>query len=236
MEMQLSVYPRWQEEAEKHWRAGDYAWMAGHVGGRCVLEIGCGAGFSTLALVQAGCTVLVLEVDEDCRAAAAARLEAAGGKVAWLTGDLLCLSPEAKAEIVRFAPTAVVCWMFGVPDTALDPNHQQHVAVQRARELAHCAVAALAADLPAVDCVHLVDRTAFPWKIKDTARDTLVMIHSARTFAGSPFTCRREDALYRKLDPSTWPESMQRGAGSGIAPVLGSLIARRDDNLLLKEQ
>jgi len=223
-----AIYPRWQQESEKHWRAGDYAWMASHVRGRRVLEIGCGAGFGTLALAQAGCPVLVVEPDPACLDAATRRLAEAGlaAGVDWLAADVTGLDAAARATIGAFAPAVVACWMIGVRDDALDPTLPQHQAVQKARERVQRAVAELAAGLPSVGLVHLVDRTAFPWKIKDTARETLVMIHAATTFAGLPFTCRHDDALYRKLDPLTWPEGMQRAA-AGIVPVLGSLLARR---------
>ena len=42
----------WQAEGEAYARAGDYAWMASLVPGRRVLEIGCGPGFGTRALVE----------------------------------------------------------------------------------------------------------------------------------------------------------------------------------------
>ena len=97
------------------------------------------------------------------------------------------------------------------------------------REAVHRRVAELAAALPTVSAVHLVDRSAFAWKIRDTARDTLLAYHAATTFAGLPFAAERADALYRKLDAGRWsPELARRG---GLVPVLGSLLAQRTGNM-----
>lgn len=219
-------FERWRQEAEKHQRAGDYDWMAGLVGGTRVLEIGCGAGFGTAALARAAARrLLVVEREAGIMAAARARL-ADAEHCGWLAADVKELSDAALATIEAFAPDWIVCWMMGVPDEMLDPSLPHARAVQLALQKTHRAVAELAAQLPGVQAVHLVDRTAFPWKIKDTARETLVMVHSATTFADLPFSCAKTDAIYRKLDPITWPPGMARGTG-GIVPVLGSLIARR---------
>jgi hypothetical protein len=136
--------------------------------------------------------------------------------------------PDAAslARVRDFAPTWVVCWLMGAEDSALDPSLPSAQAVQKHREGVHRQVAELAAALPSVAAVHLVDRTAFPWKIKDTARETLVLYHQATTFAGLPFRLDRADARYRKLDERQWPAPGNRPA-AGIVPVLGSLVARR---------
>ena len=42
----------WEGEGQAYVRRGDYAWMAGLVPGQRVLEIGCGIGFGTQALVD----------------------------------------------------------------------------------------------------------------------------------------------------------------------------------------
>jgi predicted RNA methylase len=225
-------FKRWRDEAEKHARAGDYAWMAGLVEGARVLEIGCGAGFGTAALAALPARrVLVLEREAEVLAAAQTHLAEAGlaTNCEWMAGDVIALSDEALGRIRAFAPDWIVCWMMGVPDEALDKALPHPRAVQQALQQTHRALGELAAKLASVQVVHLVDRTAFPWKIKDTARETLVMVHSATSFAGSPFTCAKADAIYRKLDPITWPQGVARGAAglAGVVPVLGSLVARR---------
>lgn len=228
----MSAVVRWTDEGERHWRAGDYAWMAAQVGPRRVLEIGCGAGFGTLALVKAGASVLSLEPEAACRELTAARLAASGsGSSLLATAVGQELPPETRQAIIDFAPEWVVCWLMGGSDEAVRasaPNAPRHQAVQAFREAAHRHATELAASLPSVTAIHLVDRTAFPWKIKDTARDTLVLYHTATTFKDTPFSLRKEDTMYRKLDGTAWPEMSGR-SGGGIVPVLGSLIARRQN-------
>ena len=222
---------RWLAEGERHERGGDYAWMAGLVPPGPVLEIGCGGGYSTAALIAAGHSVMSIEPDPACRELVRDRLQAAGSGpklIAATAAD--AQAPELLAEIEVFAPLTVVCWLMGGSDAdvaAAGPGASQGKAVQAFREGVHRQVCELAARLPSVRQIHLVDRTAFPWKIKDTARDTLVLYHSATTFAGLPFALAKSDTLYRKLDASAWPDVGQRGRVAGIVPVLGSLIARR---------
>lgn len=220
---------RWLAEGERHARAGDYAWMAGLVPAGPVLEVGCGGGYSTEALIAAGHPVMVVEPDAACRELARERLQDAMPPVLAAT-VAEALEPARLAELERFAPLTVVCWLMGGNDAdvaAAGPGAPHGKAVQAFREGVHRQVCELAARLPSVRQIHLVDRTAFPWKIKDTARDTLVLYHSATTFAGLPFTLAKTDTLYRKLDATAWPDAGQRGRVAGIVPVLGSLIARR---------
>ena len=51
----------WEREGEAYVRHGDYDWMAGLVPGRRVLEIGCGVGHSTQALLRRGLSVLAVD-------------------------------------------------------------------------------------------------------------------------------------------------------------------------------
>jgi SAM-dependent methyltransferase len=227
----LPSFVRWQQEAEKHWRAGDYAWMAGLVdAGARVLEIGAGVGYSTLALSQRAAAVWTIEPDASCRAIAEARLREAGAPgVNFVAAELGALSEEDEAEIKAFAPDWVVCWMMGASDAALDASLPPAQAVQKHREAVHRHVAELAARLPSIEVVQLIDRTAFPWKIKDTARETLAMYHAATTFAGLPFQSHTRDAVYRKLDERLWSTGGRGQSGPGIVPVLGALRITRSE-------
>ena len=229
----MPAFVRWQYEAEKHDRAGDYAWMAQQLAPCRVLEIGCGVGFGTRALQQAGCAVLAVEPLRDCIAIASSRCaeDAANVKsgvaAQFLQADVCALGAEARTQIDAFSPEWVVCWLMGADDAALDQHLPPAQAVQKYRETIHRQLANLAVTLPSVKGVHLVDRTAFPWKIKDTARETLVIYHQATTFSELPFTLNIKDALYRKLDERQWPAPAVQRQTTGVVPVLGSLLVRR---------
>ena len=229
----LPAFVRWQAEAEKHDRAGDYAWMAEQLTPCRVLEIGCGVGFGTRALQRRGCEVLTLEPVGDCIAIASSRCSEdlcetkSGVAPKFLQVSVGNLSESARQEVDAFSPEWVVCWLMGADDIDLDPQLPPAQAVQKYRESVHRQVADLAAALPSVKGVHLVDRTAFPWKIKDTARETLVIYHQATTFAGLSFELTIKDARYRKLDERQWPMPAGQRPPAGMVPVLGSLVARR---------
>ena len=239
----MPAFVRWQHEAEKHDRAGDYGWMAEQLAPCRVLEIGCGVGFGTRALQARGFEVLALEPVRDCIAIASSRCSEdlartqSGVAAKFLQGSVEQSRVEIdragatcegiRADIERFAPEWVICWLMGADDQALDRQLPPAQAVQKYREAVHRQVAELAASLSSVQGVHLVDRTAFPWKIKDTARETLLVYHQATTFSGLPFALTIKDALYRKLDERQWPAPTVQRQSNGIVPVLGSLRARR---------
>ena len=220
----------WEEEGSAYVRRGDYAWMAGLVPGRRVLEIGCGPGFGTASLLQQGAAVLVVDTLEPCLAAARERC-AGLGELQTLCADVTALSAEARQTLLDFNPDAVVCWLMGAPaETTGATAHDGGKAVAAYREGVHRAVAELAATLPGVGVLHLVDRTAIPWQAKDIGRDTLVAYHQGRTLAGLPWETTRQDALYRKLDGNVVAFAAPRPthpALKSVVPVLASLLIRR---------
>ncbi len=223
----------WEAEGAAYARQGDYAWMAAQVPGQRVLEIGCGLGFGTEALLERGLDVLALELLEPCLAAARARLGAHPG-VRFLQVDLASLDDAVHQELLRFAPDTVVCWLMGAPQDIIQGqqagNREAQAAVVSYREAMHRQVAILAASLPSVSAVHLVDRSVIPWQAKDLGRDTLVQYHRFKTFERLPFTASQEDARYRKLQGSA-PELARlrqaHAALKSVTPVLASLLVRR---------
>lgn len=219
----------WVHEGESYARAGDYDWMAQqlppeHLPGR-VLEIGCGPGFGIRALLAAGYEVLSLDNLPDCIELARSRVAAMGGQAGFCLDDIFSLSTPTREELLAFSPTAVVCWLMGAPAGAGGGP----AAVVNYRERAHRAIAELAASLPSVRCLHLVDRTAMAWQAKDIGRDTLLGYHQSKTLQGLPFTVDRSDAMYRKLAGAAGTQPSRHPAMKGAIPVLASLLARRSN-------
>ena len=63
-EAQADYINRWNKNAKQHFLSGDYDWIASLVeksGARSVLEIGCGVGYSTLALANKGIKVISID-------------------------------------------------------------------------------------------------------------------------------------------------------------------------------
>lgn len=221
----------WSAEGERYSRRGDYEWMAALVPGRRVLEIGCGLGFATQALAARGLTVLAVDSLPACLAATQARVS--GPQVSLLAADLVALTDEARRQIEAFSPDTVVCWLMGAPAeiTGAAPSDAGQ-AVIAYREKIHRLVAELAAGLPTVRALHLVDRTVIPWQAKDIGRDTLVSYHLGKTLRDLPFTAERRHALYRKLDDSGADLAQIRKshpALKGAVPTLASLLAERNN-------
>lgn len=218
----------WEAEGQAYVRRGDYEWMASLVPGKRVLEIGCGVGFATQALVRRGLAVLSIDSLPECLEITRQRL--AGAELSLLQAEVTALTAEQRAEIESFAPDTVVCWLMGAPAEvtgAVQADGGQ--AVVAYREKIHRAVAELAASLPSVSHLHLVDRTVIPWQAKDIGRDTLVGYHNGKTLAGLAFAGERRHALYRKLDDNGAEMARIRMHPSlkGAVPTLASLLAER---------
>lgn len=219
----------WQGEGEAYARRGDYDWLAGLVPGRRVLEIGCGLGFATEALIRRGCAVLAVDVLADCLHATERRVAAPALQLRQL--DLAALTAEDEAALADFAPDTVVCWLMGAPaDVTGATANDGGAAVVAYREKMHRLVAELATRLASVRTLHLVDRTVIPWQAKDIGRDTLVGYHLGKTLAGLPWQTERRLALYRKLEETSGDLARMRQSHPSlrsVVPTLASLLAER---------
>ena len=175
----------WEGEGQAYVRHGDYEWMASLVPGRRVLEIGSGVGFSTQALARRDLKVLSIDALAECLAITRQRIER--GDVTLMQAEIEALTDEQHAMIEAFEPDTVVCWLMGAPaeTTGAVPTDAGR-AVIAYREKIHRLVAELAAGLPTVLALHLVDRTAIPWQAKDIGRDTLVSYHGGKTLRDLP--------------------------------------------------
>lgn len=220
----------WEAEGQAYVRRGDYDWMAGLIPGQRVLEIGCGVGYSTAALLGSGLAVLAIDALPECLAATGQR--ATGQGLTLLQADLADLNATQRDTIRIFQPDTVACWLMGAPAeiTGATPSEAGQQAVAAYREKMHRLVAELAVDLPSVRYLHLVDRTAIPWQAKDIGRDTLVRYHNDKTLRDLPFVGERRHALYRKIEDGAAPLAQLRKshpALKGVVPTLASLLAER---------
>ncbi len=222
----------WQTEGEHYTRAGDYDWMASLVPGKRVLEIGCGAGFGTAALLHRDLTVLAVDNLPECIEATRQRIAAMpGAEIEFLQADIAAPGEAAMAAMTAFAPDTLVCWLMGAPSEATGASHSDAgKAVAAYRESAQRAVAQLAAGLASVQNLHIVDRTVIPWQAKDLGRDTLVRYHLGKTLLDLPFSAEKGQALYRKLQGANVNLAEIRRTHpslKSVTPTLASLVAQR---------
>lgn len=216
---------RWREEAAVFVREGAYDWLASRIPGQRILEIGCGFGASTAALKNAGKNVFALDNRMDC-------LETTRDKVDGLMlglADVRYYDERLLADLNEFAPDAVVCWMAGAPADDLPRDVPPTYATMQHRLDLQRAVVALASRLPTAHTLHLADRTAFPWKMKDAGRQTWFRMLQAAVIPGSAFTLDEKDIVFRKLTlGQPIPGS---SALAGVVPVLGEASFKRGHNV-----
>lgn len=218
----------WEAEGQAYVRRGDYDWMASLIPGQRVLEIGCGIGYSTRAILARGLSVLALDSLQACLDATWSR--AHSDKLELMLAELEALASEQRAAIAAFAPDVVLCWLMGAPASTTGASGADGgKAVVAYRERIHRAAAELAAELPSVRALHLVDRTAIAWQAKDIGRETLVKYHLGKTLLDLPLTAERRYALFRKLDNVTEiiPNRKTHPAIKSVVPTLASLLVER---------
>ena len=212
---------RWQSEAQALAKQGVYDWLCTRIEARRVLEIGCGFGASTAALVKAGKTVFALDNRMDCLEAA----KVLSPEVTYGLADVHQTHDLLIQDLKEFAPEAVVCWLGGAPADALPQEVPAQYRVMQHRLALQHAVIQLAQQLPSVRTIHLADRTAFPWKMKDTAKQTLCQILSGPVIEKSSFAVRVDDIQFRRLtDVVAAPAS---GVAAGLVAVMGEATLRR---------
>lgn len=211
---------RWTSESTDLERQGAYDWLCTRVSAGRVLEIGCGFGLSTAALHRHGKSVFALDNRMDCLEAARERVPDAVFGLA----DVGQVHEMLVADLIDFAPEAMVLWMAGAPAEAL-PRAVPEQAVMQYRLAFQRAAVALAAQVPSIATVHLADRTAFPWQMKDAGRETMATVIRNAVIAEAPFKLDVCDVQFRKL---TLPLSTSSHAmPAGIGPVLGEATLRR---------
>ena len=103
----------------------------------------------------------------------------------------------------------------------------EQYAVMQYRLAFQQAAVALAGRVESIRHVHLADRTAFPWTMKDAGRATMAQLIATSVIGQSPFKVTQTDVQYRKLST---PVSVSRHATpGGIVPVLGEATLVRSN-------
>lgn len=212
---------RWTTEATDLEKQGAYDWLCSRVVGESVLEIGCGFGQSTAALHRHGKRVFALDNRMDCLEAAKLRVPDAIFGLA----DVRQVHELLIQDLESFAPQSMVLWLAGAPADSLPREVPEQYAVMQYRLAFQKAAVALAAQVSSIDTIHLADRTAFPWAMKDAGRQTMTQLVNTAVIGESPFALAQVDVQFRKLNAPA--ASYHHAAAAGIVPVLGEATLRR---------
>jgi len=107
---------QWNISAQYFYEQGYYSWMSENLNGcKSVLEIGCGTGYSTLALAEKGFKVLAIDKNSNCIAKAKELLSSKGfqdDQVIFIEGDV-AEDSFRKRLIENYSFEIVVCWNVG---------------------------------------------------------------------------------------------------------------------------
>lgn len=215
---------RWSMEAADLDKQGAYDWLCGRIKAERVLEVGCGFGHSTAALRRHGKAVFALDNRMECLEAARERVPDAIYGLA----DIGQVHELLVQDLIEFAPEAMVLWIAGAPADSLPRNVPEQYAVMQYRLAFQQAAVALAGQVRSIRSVHLADRTAFPWAMKDAGRDTMAQLISTSVIGNSPFRVSQSNVQYRKL--TTPHTSMHHALPGGMVPVLGEATLVRIDS------
>lgn len=112
-----SVYSNeWNVSAQYFYQTGCYTWMINKLASfNTVLEIGCGTGYSTLALVERGHKVIAIDKNQDCLQKAKKLLSEKGylnGEVRFFKRDIVVENDRDKL-LNDFEYDIVICWNVG---------------------------------------------------------------------------------------------------------------------------
>lgn len=212
---------RWSAEAVDLEKQGAYDWLCDRVRADRVLEIGCGFGQSTAVLAKHGKTLFALDNRMDCLEAARARVPDATYGLA----DIRQVPEILIQDLNEFAPQAMVLWIGGAPAEALPRDIPEQYAVMQYRLAFQQAAVALAGQIDSIRTVHLADRTALPWSMKDAGRQTMMQLIKTSVIGTEPFDISLPNVQFRKL---SLPASSARHAMPGnMVPVLGEATLER---------
>ena len=101
----------WNKSSVFFYEKGYYSWMCDHIKDyRTVFEVGCGTGYGTLSLLQAGHDVTIVEKDHECISLAKSLIHENGfsDKVTFIEHDIITGSDLKQSFDV------VICWNPGI--------------------------------------------------------------------------------------------------------------------------
>jgi SAM-dependent methyltransferase len=115
MDEELKYAEQWDISGKYFYDSGYYSWMTDKLKSfKSIVEIGCGTGYSTLALIEKGHTVIAIDKNKDCLEMAKKLLVQNGysNQAIFLEGDV-AVDDFRKFIVDNYSFDAVVCWNVG---------------------------------------------------------------------------------------------------------------------------
>ncbi|MDH1932988.1 methyltransferase domain-containing protein [Pseudomonas sp. GD03696] len=214
---QVQYAQEWKVDGEHISNDGHHFWMAEQLGQQnLVVEIGCGAGASTLTLAKKSrviciesnptlvefCKDNLLANNVSAQVLTISELTEATSQVVIVHCDIFDLSIEQHLKAMK--PTAIVCWLIGAaPETIaknINKDLEDFTGAEMAfyREKVHSRAYKLGANvLESKGVIHIVDRIGIrSWNDKDLVRAAVVEMHSE--LAGADYLVDKNNAYLRR--------------------------------------
>lgn len=243
---------QWKIDADAFERKKTYAWMRERLGDKSVvLEIGCGAGRSTLELAKHA-KVIAVEANEhlaqECQQYLQSKSvpctithktpEPLDSQVTIVLADLF--DPSLLARLSGKGVDAIACWLIGGDPDRIATNLGKATPalnlqdISDYREKAHARCYELGRELlPHDGVVHTVDRMGIPtWSAKNIVRDQLRELHEG--LAGEAFRFPIDSTWLLRFDDSFNNSQIRVSmGGASAAPqvqVMASVIGKLEKN------
>lgn len=224
----------WAVESRNYAKAGDYSWMSSLLPGKgFILEVGCGAGESTLAMVNSGRRVISVENNASLASLAYENLTSNGIDVRFCTmQEVECIDfSESKERVFLVVGSifdeeiknfnfeknidAIACWLIGSNPEVVAHKFKKVPETMDGKELAlyRFSVQERCVELGRVflandGFVHLVDRSVISsWKDKDDYRKGFSELY--REYKWIPQTLSANDVMFRKMGGAFASSSIQ---------------------------
>lgn len=228
----------WERESSQFDSDKIYARLSGIAPAEATLEVGCGAGWSTLSLA-ASRPVLAIDNNPHLIERARARLQTHGAIAEIIQSDLFEPSDDLLKAIEAFQPKVVVGWFIGShPDdndkrTPTDLRAEQKPKVYRENVEDRLVVAPLCP--PSVEWVHTVQRGAVPPGVSETEiKDGMAKEYEDYMLKNTGFAVTDVQVLdwNQGATPFPYVQHANPNLPPGTpTPVIISILARRTSNV-----
>ncbi len=228
----------WERESSQFSSDNIYAHLSQIVPTEATLEVGCGAGWSTLSLAT-NRPVLAIDNNAYLIGLARSRLNTHGVTAQIIQSDLFEPSEDLLKAIEAFQPKVVVGWFIGSHPDENDKRTPADLRIDEKpkvyRENVEDRLVALPLCPPSVEWVHTVQRGAAPPGVSEAQiKDELAKEYETYMFNNSGFTVTDVQVLdwNQGATPFPYVQTVRPDLPAGKPkPVIISILARRMANV-----